>query len=168
MNTKTCSKCQRDLSLSAFWKDAKKPDGLKPSCADCEKKRNRKYYAKNRAKMVRKTQDWRKRNNDKFKSQMERQRAKLRSLVLAAYGNKCSCCGEMTPVFLTLEHINGNGFKHRQVRGTYGVYRDVIKSGFPGDYTILCMNCNHAQRFNRICPHELARAALAKAKGDVS
>lgn len=78
---------------------------------------------------------------------------KNKSLVFAAYGCICSCCGEREPAFLTLEHVSGGGRDHkRKVHGVCGVYRDVVRRGFPGDFTLLCMNCNWARR-DGPCPH---------------
>jgi hypothetical protein len=36
------------------------------------------------------------------------------------------------------------------------VYRDLKKRGWPQEgYTVLCMNCNFAQRFGHRCPHKI-------------
>src|SRR5262252_4538483 len=34
--------------------------------------------------------------------------------MIAAYGGECACCGETEPVFLTLDHVNGDGAAHRR------------------------------------------------------
>ena len=84
-------------------------------------------------------------------------RARLRDEVLAGYGNKCTCCGETTRAFLTLDHVNGGGSRDRKENHAIGnkLYRGLIKRGFPSDFRILCMNCNFGRQFNNgICPHE--------------
>ena len=43
MNTKTCTKCGRELPPSAFGKHRLCKDGLNPECKDCNKKRAKKY-----------------------------------------------------------------------------------------------------------------------------
>jgi len=83
--------------------------------------------------------------------------AKRRKLaIIAAYGGKCTCCGEKEEVFLTIEHVGGGGKKHREECGnSTRVYIDILKRGCPKDkYTVLCMNCNFATRFNKPCPHK--------------
>jgi hypothetical protein len=78
-----------------------------------------------------------------------------RAELLAAYGGKCTCprCPETNSAFLTLEHVNGDGSQHRRDVGSHS-YADLRRRGFPqGDYTLLCMNCNHGSRFTGICPH---------------
>src|SRR5689334_14898203 len=53
---------------------------------------------------------------------------KLRDMVFEAYGDSCVCCGETNPLFLTLDHINNDGNKHRrelfggQNRGGYHMH----------------------------------------------
>lgn len=80
------------------------------------------------------------------------------------YGGKCSCCGETLIQFLTIEHENREGNKHRKSLFKYNVggvhmYRWLRKNNYPDGYTILCMNCNWAQRYGAECPHKLGGVA---------
>lgn len=75
--------------------------------------------------------------------------------LINGYGGKCTCCGEHRFDFLTLEHVNRDGKEHREEFSGYAIYRQVIKENFPPRYTILCMNCNFATRFGKICPHKM-------------
>lgn len=88
-------------------------------------------------------------------------RLRLRAEMFAAYGNKCSCCGESEIEFLTLEHINNDGAAHkREVRGSgYMIWKDLKLRGWPKEaYTLLCYNCNCARYKCGECPHkEIAR-----------
>ena len=84
----------------------------------------------------------------------------MRALVLEAYGNKCTCCGESTFEFLTIDHINGNGATERKELRLTGskLYWKLRKEGFPKDnYRILCLNCNAARGFYGYCPHTVTR-----------
>lgn len=77
--------------------------------------------------------------------------------MLEAYGPHCACpkCPETNPAFLTLDHINGGGRKHREEANSGGgfLYR-IRDEGWPKDkYRLLCWNCNAAVRYGRICPH---------------
>lgn len=45
---KTCSKCKVEKELSEYYKDNKKPDGLRYECKDCKKKQLRDSYYKYR------------------------------------------------------------------------------------------------------------------------
>ena len=93
------------------------------------------------------------------------QRKALRATVLAAYGNRCNCCGEATPEFLAIDHIEGDGAKHRRsLRGKerpYGVkasgfYTWLRDSGYPDKFQCLCHNCNVAKGLYGACPHTRA------------
>ena len=82
---------------------------------------------------------------------------KLRAQMFEAYGHSCSCCNETIKEFLTLEHLNGTGKEHRISAGKgWGALLDLRKKGWPKEgYTVLCMNCNFAKRFGKICPHKV-------------
>ena len=88
---------------------------------------------------------------------MHRFRRKLRAEILAAYGNECACCGETRKEFLTIDHIEGGGNKHRDTIKRYGTafYQWLRKFGYPPGYRILCYNCNCARGRVGYCPHEL-------------
>ena len=104
----------------------------------------------------------------------KRYKAKLKERLFQALGRVCACCGEKEPVFLALDHIGGGGNAHRAKVGEgRALWLAVLKEGCPKDkYRILCMNCNHATRFMRECPHQLRRdgrvvegSALEKHRG---
>ena len=73
---------------------------------------------------------------------------------------QCACCGESVYPFLTLDHVNGGGRKHKQrVGGNY--WRSFITEGFPDGLRVLCMNCNFAIRLGDPCFHESLRLAVS-------
>lgn len=76
---------------------------------------------------------------------------------LTHYGGnppKCVCCGESHLKFLTIDHINGGGNKHRKKVGSY-ICAWLIKNNFPEDFQVLCYNCNCGRSLNNgICPHK--------------
>lgn len=90
-----------------------------------------------------------------------RTRAKLKLEFLDAFGSKCACCDEDDPRFLSLDHINNDGKKHRASFGdssnTHRVLQDAKREGWPKDkYQCLCYNCNMGRaKFKGICPHKL-------------
>lgn len=77
-------------------------------------------------------------------------------LAMDAYGGQCACCGVSDLVFLTLDHLADNGAAHRRELGSNsigsGIYRWIIKQGFPEGYQVLCFNCNWAKSHGG-CPH---------------
>src|SRR6266852_8334175 len=60
------------------------------------------------------------RQPEAIRQQCRNWREKLRKRVLAAYGGKCVCCGETEDSFLSIDHIDGDGNKHRRELGKNG------------------------------------------------
>ena len=163
LQTKRCVKCGETKPLDEFHKDARRLSGKRGRCKQCMFVDRKIDYAKNRERRVASTLNWRQRNREFFRESQRRQRREAKQKIVDAYGGKCTCCGESTFEFLTLEHLNRDGKDHRKAKGgPLGTYRDVIKRGFPKEYTILCCNCNYAERLGKTCPHKLARACKGK------
>jgi hypothetical protein len=148
---KICSKCNLNKSITEFRKIKSRTDSILYDgfCIFCrsiyDKERNQKPINKIKALM-----------RNRLRMQ------KMRQMMFDHYGYKCACpgCSETNINFLTIEHINNDGSKHRkEVGGTYGVYKDIIDRNFPPEYTVLCYNCNCAKAHNeeKICPHLMSQ-----------
>jgi hypothetical protein len=124
---KTCNTCNNKKSDTEFCKDKRLKSGLQAICKQCYRER-----AKPQAKIF-------------------RQITKLR--VFEHYGLKCSCCGEDTYEFLTIDHINNDGKQHRrEIQST--IYLWLIRNNFPKEFQTLCFNCNCGKSINKgVCPH---------------
>lgn len=82
----------------------------------------------------------------------------LRSTCIERYGGKYNCCGESKDSFLQIDHINNDGYLHRESPEVkrLGLFRWLIKNGFPSGFQILCANCNSSKRIlHGFCEHEL-------------
>lgn len=78
----------------------------------------------------------------------------LRAKVIAGYGGCCKCCGESMFEFLTIDHVNGDGYLHPSHRkGGRRFYTWILKAGFPPSLQVLCYNCNCAKKNFAECPH---------------
>lgn len=70
---------------------------------------------------------------------------------------KCICCNERNLMFLTIDHINNDGAKHRkQIREETGntFYLWLKDNNYPEGFQVLCYNCNIGKYRNKgICPH---------------
>ena len=128
------------------------------------KEQRRKHYAANKEKVRAKMAEYRAKVGDEKVLAWHRKGNKdytrrLRDELLAAYGNKCACCGETEREFLTLDHVGGGGNIHRRTEGWKArgksLFLRLKAQGFPKDkWQLLCMNCNFAVRNGAICPHQ--------------
>lgn len=167
MVTKKCNHCKKTKSVTKFNKDKRYADGYYSwckscfaaaskarcdrfkkvgICAQCGKRKAAKTHI-SCLKCLKKDRVRRKVYHDKTRDE-----------VYQAYGGyRCVCCGEIEPLFLTIDHINNDGARHRKsLPSRYGgLYYWLIKKGFPKGYQVLCMNCNMGKYRNKgICPHK--------------
>jgi hypothetical protein len=86
----------------------------------------------------------------------KRRRDALRLEVFSHYcgGTPCCQCPGCTVTyigFLTLDHVNGDGTKHRKENrlgtGSSLLWQWVKAQGYPPEFQVLCCNCNHS-KFN--------------------
>lgn len=116
-------------------------------CISCGIKKSLLLFRDNRKKCI-------KCNNKRARKYNE----ELKLLIFNKYGGaRCQCCGETHLDFLTIDHINGNGKKHRESLGGGGhsVYRWLKKNNYPPGFRVLCFNCNFGMHVNKgICPHK--------------
>ncbi len=149
---KLCKCCQASKEVIEFEKG-------RNVCKGCRKIYKQNYYKHNAESMKR---QWRERYKQvapiRRSKQIERNR-RLKVEILMHYSNgypHCKCCGEATLQFLTIDHIDGCGTKHRRSIG-YGLtfYLWLKRNNFPAEYQVLCFNCNSGRQVNGgICPHE--------------
>jgi hypothetical protein len=93
------------------------------------------------------------RDREQILARESARRHSLRLEMIAAYGDRCACCGEARQEFLSIEHVNGGGKAHQ--RRTGNVLFDLKKRGWPKDgFTLLCFNCNCGKGRLGVCPHE--------------
>jgi len=115
------------------------------------------YEAKYPGKIKRRQDEYRAKNREQLNAKNRMWQEKQRKIVLEHYGGEkshCSCCGEEHLEFLTIDHINGGGNKHREEIGQGGLYRWLIKNNFPDGFRILCLNCNWSIGIRGYCPHD--------------
>lgn len=117
------------------------------------------YYKQNKEKILKYSKDYYQANKDKVSSRGKAYWKRHKKLVLDHYGSICACCGENRIEFLTIDHINGGGHRHRQElkrRGKNFLFW-LIKNNFPDGYRVLCMNCNFSLGMFGYCPHKQER-----------
>lgn len=126
-------------------------------CITCGKNKIAKRYSINRCKIcLRKEKKRRLKIRASSYQRLKVNRQLLKLKVFIAYGGvKCACCGETDPIFLSIDHINNDGRKHRELIGNDKIYRYLFKNNFPKGFQVLCHNCNRGKYLNGgICPHK--------------
>ena len=159
---KTCTKCKAKKHLIDFPVGKNIKDGRDSWCRLCKNKQTKILREKYRDSgfcsvgcgkiLFNKTLC--KEHSVKKNELAKRLKRKQRITAIEHYGNKCVCCGERGLRFLTFEHKNGDGAKHRKETGTGGgsnFARWLIKNNFPKSIEILCYNCNCARGFYGYC-----------------
>lgn len=135
-----CLKCRLEKDTSEFSKDNRsKQRGYQAYCKLCQKT----YHALTKEHHHEVTRTWR--QNNKIQ-------------VMNHYGPECACCGEGRIEFLTIDHVNGGGTKHRkEINKSSGshFYKWLIDNNFPEGFRVLCFNCNCSLGFHGYCPHGL-------------
>lgn len=118
------------------------------------------YYQAHKEKFSARARKWVLDNPDKAKEYRARRKKKILDAIYGHYGSVCKCCGETQIKFLTIDHVNNDGYKERRrqngsmVGGGY-LYARIVNAGFPMTYQILCMNCNFGKSRNGgVCPHK--------------
>ncbi len=114
--SKTCSRCKKALPLSEFYKDKYKKDKHTSTCKQCRTLYHKEYYLNpiNRKKTKETHSQWYNTNKDYQKALSKKNWNDLRTQVINSYGGSCVCCGETELVFLSIDHINNDGDKHRK------------------------------------------------------
>lgn len=123
-----CIICKEEKDISAFVPRKETPRGYRGKCKECYNKATREKWQE------------------------------YRQSILDYYGRECVCCGEDEEVFLTLDHINNDGYLDKNPNGSKKsgkeLYLLVHKQGFPDKYQILCHNCNFGKKIKGVCPHK--------------
>lgn len=80
---------------------------------------------------------------------------KIKTEVFSHYGMKCQCCNEDGYLFLSMDHINGDGASRREEEGTgNALYHWLKRNNYPIDFQILCYNCNTSKGDGAFCSHQ--------------
>jgi hypothetical protein len=141
------------MKTSEYTRKMNYPPGYIVLCSNCNMKRMKEQSRINGE------------GGDYAQRKYYRRNLKKRIDVLSHYKTdnemKCVCCGNSDFDVLCLDHINGNGEKHRKEIGGIGqMLRWTKKNGYPEGFRILCANCNQSLGKFGYCPHEKERSLL--------
>lgn len=157
---KTCTKCAKRKKEDQFHRYFRKTWKLRALCKQCHNKQCRAWQRKNPEKGRAAEKRW-SATHPGARSKVNRNNRKaLRLLVYSHYCKgkpKCACCGEDHYEFLSIDHTDGGGRRHREeLKSSHP--RTLIawlrKNNFPPGFRVLCMNCNTSYGFHGYCPHQ--------------
>lgn len=174
LSLKHCNKCHVEKPVSDFNKDSRSADGKQHKCRDCQRIMKREWQKENSGYAVEyvaayqkshpeKSKQWKREIYQRRKHKISANHLSLKLEIMMAYGGcKCACCGETNHIFLTIDHMDGNGSKHRteifgKSRSSGGAlfYRWLKNNNFPSGFQVLCYNCNIGKHRNgNVCPHK--------------
>lgn len=156
--SKFCTKCGLEKFVGEFSPNGKAGVKRDSICKECRRIMAAERYRANPEKCRSIAISSYHKNGDVRRSAMKRRADELKDKVFMAYGGyKCACCGETKKPFLTIDHIDGGGTKHRKEMKGGGcfTYRWIVKNGFPAGFQVLCFNCNSGRAQNGgVCPHK--------------
>ena len=184
---KLCGGCEKELPEECFGRHSRNPDGLQYVCKNCKSKQDKvyqnkhkdkirdkkhEYYLSNKTKIVQDVNRWAKNNHGKRCLYASTARKKIKTCVLSHYcddGLKCKMCGNDDLTILTIDHINGNGNKHRKEIGigrTCGArfYFWLKRNNYPAGFQVLCFNCQFRKRLVEIRPENPTHLQQVRAK----
>jgi hypothetical protein len=166
---KRCAKCGERKPLSAFPPRGKSRPGKRYSeCVSCRRARalqaemSRRLIREYAARWRYKTRHLVDAANIFIEKSSKREFRLLKyylmrhHAILAYGGYRCACCGMREALFLTIDHINNDGGRHRRRVGpTTRFLLWLRRKGYPPGFQVLCSNCNHGRHRNGgVCPHQ--------------
>ena len=167
-----CKKCEKYLSIKNGWKSVKNPKRYHTYCKKCNNKYTyesmKKLKKENPEKYKKRYDKWVNNNRDRYREikRESYQRIKERAFKKYSHGKlECRCCGEKIFQFLSIDHVNNDGAKHRELLtrkkrsknsgAGQAIYSWLVRNRYQKGFQILCMNCNWGKRLTGICPHKI-------------
>ncbi len=87
--------------------------------------------------------EWYLKNKDRIIREKIEKHHTNRRKVIELLGGKCVRCGITDWRILQVNHINGNGSKERKIKGSSGIFREILNGKRTLiDLDLRCANCN--------------------------
>lgn len=116
-----------------------------------QRRNGKRYYVKHHDKRIIYMEERRKTMPELVRKQSNDSYHKTRIEVLKHYSPKLCCvaCGfDAHLAALSIDHVRGDGAKHRREIGQANIYYWLKKNCFPQEFQVLCMNCQFIKRYN--------------------
>ena len=82
-------------------------------------------------------------------------RDRQRQRAIEALGGRCVCCGESTPEFLELDHVDPRGgrFDRKNLGISQAELQRRVSMG-ARNVELRCSNCHRVKSRGQVCPHQ--------------
>ncbi len=115
------------------------------------RRRRKIFYKKHRQKLIRLSEIWVQKHYQRKLIRERLHRRNTKKQVLGHYSPTLTCqrCGFSDIRALTIDHIKGDGARHRKRIGKLSgseFYKWLIKNNFPSGFQVLCWNCQYIKR----------------------
>ena len=110
------------------------------------------WYEKHKDEYNARRRDKRKQNPEKIRAvdKKYQQRSRYQSLLHYSNGTlSCGRCNFSDIRALSIDHIEGGGYKQRKERNSGNIYNWLKARKFPVGYQVLCMNCQFIKRIEQ-------------------
>lgn len=138
-NSQWCKRCETVKPLSEFYHNYSRTKERASMCKACNVEWGKEQWKNHPERYLR----------------LARQTARrLKIIIMEKYGGSpaaCSCCGETDMDVLCLDHINGDGRKHRREIEGKSLYAWIRREGYPPIFQVLCANCNMSKSLGPAC-----------------
>lgn len=161
MNEKKCNRCHQVKGIESFSKAKRWKDGRNYYCRECMSKSAKKYFVKNREKVLTRQKEYHTENRDRLLMHMReyakgyykehreeirkhQQERKLKALQKVSGQERPICvgCGCDDIRLLQINHINGGGSQEQKEVGSNFYARIVNGSRTVDGLNILCRPCD--------------------------
>lgn len=145
MDTKFCKRCEKEKTLDKFTACNSTKDRLQAWCKICRNE-IRKIARKEKKGCYATEQE---RYKDKHLILCRKLYYRRKKQAMEHYcpnGIKCASCGFDDIRVLSIDHVDGNGTRHRQELRGVSIYKWLVANNFPPGFQVLCMNCQFIKR----------------------
>ena len=167
---KTCRRCGQENVPHYIRRKGRQAGQAREACCQCTARQLKKCAhetpeersirsKKNRGRDREGLRKWQQENRERTNELARLRNRRLKRLCFDHYGGICQCpgCSEDRIEFLTIDHIDGGGNKHRKEAGINSgtqLYQWLKNHDWPEGYRVLCYNCNNSYGHFGYCPHQ--------------
>ncbi len=152
IDLKYCPQCKETKLVTEFYNDMRAKGRYRSPCKACTLKSCKQYSTLHHEGKLKSALKYRSLHHRECLKSLHKSMAKLKLEVFSHYSEGkpvCNSCGFDDLRALSIDHINGDGAKHRKSMGLkagFQTYYWLKRQGYPIGFQVLCMNCQFIKR----------------------